>query len=162
LATLYYTGCDGFQVVDGGPSSSWAKPKQFLSGGGGAGRGLISTATDYARFAQMLLNSGEFNGERILSRKTVELMTHNHLPLGIETPFKKGLGLGLGLWIMEDVAQSFGMGTIGSFGWDGGDGTRFWVDPTEEMIGIIMAQSLGAPWVAQDQFPILAYQAIDD
>ncbi len=167
LATFYHAGENGFQAVDGGPSSSWAKPKQFLSGGGGAGRGLISTATDYARFAQMLLNRGKFDrgkfdGERILSRKTIELMTHNHLPVGIETPFKKGLELGFGLWIMADVAQSFGMGTIGSFGWDGGAGTRFWVDPTEEMIGIIMAQSFGTPWVAQDQFPILAYQAIDD
>lgn len=162
LATLYHVGNDGFQVVDGGLSSSWARPKQFLSGGGGPGRGLISTATDYARFAQMLLNRGEFAGERLLSRKTVELMTSNHLPDGTETPFKKGLGLGFGLWIMEDMVQSFGMGSIGSFGWDGGDGTRFWVDPTEEMIGIIMAQSHGTPWVAQDQFPILAYQAIDD
>lgn len=162
LAALYYAGSGGFQVVDGGPSSSWAKPKQFLSGGGGAGRGLISTVTDYAHFAQMLLNSGELDGERLLSRKSVELMTHNHLPAGIETPFKKGLGLGFGLWIMKDVVQSFGMGTIGSFGWDGGDGTRFWVDPTEKMIGIMMAQSFGTPWVAQDQFPILVYQAIDD
>ncbi|MEM7134481.1 MAG: GNAT family N-acetyltransferase [Chloroflexota bacterium] len=163
LSTMYCTGADNtFQVADRGETSSWAKPKKFLSGGGGPGWGLVGTAPDYARFAQMLLNNGELDGERLLSRKTVEIMTINHLPADTHLTGFAGYGLGLGFWRMMDFAQAQRMSSPGSFGWDGGAGTRFWIDPQEKMICMIMAQYIGGPWVAQEQFPVLAYQAIDD
>jgi CubicO group peptidase (beta-lactamase class C family) len=92
------------------------------------GGGLVSTLADYLRFAQLLLNKGTLEGMRLVSRKTVELMTMNHLPphllpYGVSTP-KNGMGFGLGVSVVMDLAQYGNIGSVGLFGWDGAANTR--------------------------------------
>lgn len=132
------------------------------------GHGLVSTAADYLRLAQFLLNRGELDGVRLLGPKTVELMTMNHLPpavlpmtMGAEP--MPGLGFGLGFSVMLDVALSGMMGSAGLYGWSGWAKTHFWVDPQEGIIGIIMPQHVytGTHPVVVD-FRTLVYQALVD
>ncbi len=120
----------------------------LLSGGGG----LYSTATDYARFAQMVLNGGSLNGVRILGRKTVELMTTNTLAdLADPHPFgQKDLGFGLGVRIVTDLGQSRHLGSPGMFGWDGAATTLYWIDPKERMVSILLTQHI--PYNEDDIF----------
>jgi hypothetical protein len=116
------------------------KPTTLFSGGGG----LVSTAADYLRFCQMLLNGGELDGVRILSPATVRRMTTNALPPGIRfaggaaTPIGPlgGSTFGLGFGIRSDAAWSGVPGSVGSFTWGGAWGTYFWVDPSEQLIAI--------------------------
>ena len=135
------------------------EPHVYFMGSGG----MVSTAPDYWRFQQMMLNGGELNGVRILGRKTVELMTVNHtgdLPIWLRGP---GSGFGLGYSVITDRGDANSMSSVGSFGWGGAYCTYFWVDPEEEMIGIIMTQV--RPYthlnIRQD-FNVLANQAIVD
>jgi CubicO group peptidase (beta-lactamase class C family) len=135
-----------------------------MSGGGG----LVSTITDYARFAQMLLNKGQFEGTQILGRKTVELMTLNHVPAHLRpleiggTPIA-GYGFGLGVEVLEDVARSARHGSVGSHGWGGAAMTNYWVDSVEDMVGIIMTQFMPSDFYPlTKEFRILAYQALVD
>ena len=136
-----------------------AKAPKFLSGGGG----LLSTAPDYIRFALMLLNKGELEGTRILGRKTVELMTMNHLPdefLPIH-PVLSGKGFGLGFAVLVDVPQSHMIGSVGEFEWRGIYNTFFWVNPAEELVMILMTQfSPYLHYPVHDEFKVLTYQAI--
>ena len=129
------------------------------------GHGLVSTAMDYFRFCQMLLSGGSFHGERVLSRKTVELMTANHLSPG-QFPadwWDPGLGFGLGVRVSVDPARSQMLGTAGEHGWAGAAGTYYWIDPAEEFIGIIMFQfQPGDAFQLAGDFRTAAYQAIDD
>lgn len=125
-----------------------AKPPKWFSGGGG----LLSTAEDYARFCQMLLNGGELGGVRILSRKTVELMTSNHLPpdirygaftmeLGLTAPLPQyGQGYGLGVGVRQEAGRSMVPGSVGDFYWGGATGPYFWVDPREQLVAVMMLQ----------------------
>jgi CubicO group peptidase (beta-lactamase class C family) len=125
-----------------------AKPPKWFSGGGG----LLSTAEDYARFCQMLLNGGELNGVRILSRKSVELMTSNHLPpdigygaftmeLGLTAPLPQyGQGYGLGVGVRQEAGRSMVPGSVGDFYWGGATGPYFWVDPREQLVVVMMLQ----------------------
>jgi len=140
--------------------SRWIKePHVFFSGAGG----LVSTAADYFKFHQMMLNGGELNGVRLLGRKTVELMTANHigdLPVWLTGP---GYGFGLGYSVVKDVGQSAQPGSVGNYGWGGAFCTYFWVDPAEEMIGIVMTQV--RPYThlnIRQEFQVLANQAIVD
>lgn len=131
------------------------------------GHGLFSTAADYVRFAQMLLNQGELGGCRILSRKTCELMHTNHLPARllpyeIEGMPSFGYGFGLGSRVLLDVAESQLVGSDGEFGWAGAANTYYWVDPQEEMLGVLMTQYMISPHTPQRDFQLLAYQAIAD
>ena len=132
-------------------------PTSYFSGGGG----LSSTIEDYARFAQMLLNGGELAGTRLLSRKTVELMTSDHLPdMGIEDA---ALGFGLGFSVVRPGKDLGTPASPGTFGWGGFFNTTFFIDPAEDMFGIFMSQlypngNLGL----QERFRVLAYQAIAD
>ena len=118
-----------------------SKPTR-LSGGGG----LYTTAPDYARFCQMLLNKGQLDGVRILSRKSVELMTSNHLPAGVRavktsdvspTP-ENGLGFGLGFAVRMEAGLATYLGSKGEFFWLGASGTNFVIDPSEKMITILL------------------------
>lgn len=128
----------------------------FFSGGGG----LVSTAYDYLQFCQMMLNGGKLNGNRILSRKSVELMTADHLH-GI-----KGFGgsetFGLGFAVLNDLGRGGKLGTEGTFDWGGAAGTKFWIDPEEDLIGIFMVQILPHRTRMGEEFRLLTYQAIDD
>ena len=129
---------------------------QFESGGGG----LVSTADDYLRFAQMLLNGGELDGARLLSPKTVELMTSDHLgdiPMGWR---RRGMGFGLGFGVSTDQAQIGELGSTGEYNWGGAAGTRFWVDPQEQLIGVFMVQSLPHRTRLGREFKVLTYQAL--
>jgi CubicO group peptidase (beta-lactamase class C family) len=113
-------------------------PQTYFSGGAG----LVSTATDYSRFAQMLLNKGQLDGVRILSRKTVELMSTNSIgDLFIFNPFKHngimGDKFGYGFGIRTERGVYDELESMGQFGWDGAFYTRFWVDPKEDIIAVI-------------------------
>lgn len=102
--------------------------------------GLSGTATDYFRFAQMLLNGGELNGRRLLGRMTVDLMLTNQigdLPITVLGP---GYGFGLGGAVLTNPAKSADALSIGSYSWGGAYGTLFWIDPAEELTGVLMAQ----------------------
>ena len=129
-------------------------PRKAFSGGAG----LLSTASDYARFLQMLLNGGELDGARILSPKTVELMTSNH----VGTLYNEGrFGFGLGFEITEHVGRSGRPGSVGEFGWGGAYYTKFWVDPLEKIVAVFMTQALPSGGsVVQDQFRALVYQSV--
>ncbi len=134
---------------------------------GRGGHGLFSTAADYIRFAQMLLNQGELDGVRILSRKTTELMHTNHLPAElrpylIAPPAAYGYGFGLGSRVLINVAESQKPGSVGEFGWAGAAKTYFWVDPQEELIGILLSQSMMQFEQPEKDFQVLAYQTIVD
>jgi len=142
------------------PQSRWVKePHVFFAGAGG----LVSTTADYLRFQQMMLNGGELDGVRVLGRKTVELMTSNHiggLPVWLTGP---GYGFGLGYSIVKDVGAAGVPGSVGQFGWGGAFCTYFWVDPVEEMIGIVMTQVRPYNHLnIRQEFQVLANQAIVD
>jgi CubicO group peptidase (beta-lactamase class C family) len=127
-----------------------APPAAWFSGGGG----LMSTTGDYLRFCRMLLNGGALDGVRLLSRKTVEMMTHNHLPqdtqfgthtpeLGLAAPLPRlGQGYGLGLGVRLLPGLSAAPGSVGDYYWGGASGPYFWVDPSEQLIVVFMMQDL--------------------
>jgi CubicO group peptidase (beta-lactamase class C family) len=119
------------------------KPAKLFSGGGG----LVSTAPDYLRFCQMLLNGGELDGVRVLSPQAVKQMTTNALPPGVrifggdEVGARAGADFGLGFAIRADPVHSWVPGAVGSFSWAGYWGTFFWIDPAEKLIGLQMVQA---------------------
>jgi len=135
------------------------QPK-FESGGGG----LVSTAGDYARFLQMLLNNGSFDGVRYLSRKTIELMTADHLgPItGAPDLLLPGYGFGLGFAVRLQPGISHVPGSVGQYFWGGLAGTTFWVDPAEQLFAIMMIQAPGQRDYFRTLFRDLVYAAFDD
>jgi len=167
FATSYWTNPEtgDVDVYDEAEGGQWSRPPAFPSGAGG----LVSTVDDYMAFGQMLLNEGKHRGERILSRPSVETMTTDQL-----TPEQKALstlvpgyfdshGWGFGVSVVtrrDNLAV-----TVGSYGWDGGLGTVWRSDPTEDAVTILMTQqawrSPTPPEVCLD-FWTSAYQAIDD
>jgi CubicO group peptidase (beta-lactamase class C family) len=138
------------------PGNYYKAGKKYFSGGAG----LVSTAQDYARFAQMLLNKGELDGARILSPKTIELMIASHtndLPPG--TAGGPGSNWGLGFRITTDLGATQQIGSEGMYGWSGIYGTTFWVDPKEKLIAVMMVQRYpGTPVAAP--FQTLTYQSL--
>jgi CubicO group peptidase (beta-lactamase class C family) len=163
LATAYeLDDATGELVVEDGPDGYWSRPPRFESGGGG----LVSTAADYLAFASALLAGGAHNGERVLSRPSVTLMTSDHL-----TPVRTGF------WppgYFDDIGWGFGMSvrtrrthlgpSVGSYGWPGKYGTAWYNDPAEDMTAILMIQRAHAPVRLPHllDFWTAAYQAIDD
>ncbi|HUG72476.1 MAG TPA: serine hydrolase, partial [Steroidobacteraceae bacterium] len=129
--------------------------------------GLWSTAADYARFSQMLLNGGELDGVRILGRKTVELMSSNHLPPNISQggqpgTMEPGEGYGLGVSVTLDPAAAGNLGSVGAFGWSGAATTWFTIDPAEKLVAILMAQQYPYDARLLSEFQTLVYQTIAD
>ena len=124
----------------------------FPSGGGG----LVSTAADYLRFCQMLLNGGELDGVRILKSETVELMRYPHHQYGKDGAF------GLGFHVVTQKNEKDGKRSNGSFSWGGAAATTFWIDPEKELIGILMTQLLNNRYPFQGEFRKLTYQALLD
>lgn len=157
-------------VIDDPETSTYRTPPAFLSGGGG----LVSTTADYLRFAQMLLNGGELDGVRILGRKTVELMTINHLPGGAglaefampggygEVGFD-GVGFGLTMAVGLGQAETQAIGSAGDFYWGGAASTIFWVDPIEDLVVVFMTQLMpSGTFNFRGQLKALVYPAIVD
>jgi CubicO group peptidase (beta-lactamase class C family) len=137
------------------PFAYYKAPKRYFSGGAG----LTSTLGDYARLCQMLLNGGELEGVRLLSPKTVELMTTSHtsdLPTGGGGP---GSNFGLGFRITSDLGATQTLGSVGAYGWGGIYGTSFWIDPKERMFGVMMVQRYPGSTVG-GAFQTLTYQAV--
>ncbi len=160
-----------YQPVDGGGIAARPERDGMLSQGlyvdgprqsHSGGAGLLSTAQDYARFLQMLLNGGEFNDARLLSPKSVELMTSDHIP---HLPFREnaGQGFGLGFYVVTDLGARGAMGSVGEYGWGGAYHSTYWVDPAEELIVIYLTQII--PATGLDDYSRLrsgVYQAIVD
>jgi CubicO group peptidase (beta-lactamase class C family) len=132
----------------------------FESGGGG----LVSTAGDYARFLQMLLNGGTLDGTRLLSRKTIELMTADHLgPItGAPDLLLPGHGFGLGFAVRLHAGIAQVPGSIGQYFWGGLAGTTFWVDPAEQLFALMLIQAPGQRDYFRTLFRDLVYSAFDD
>ena len=136
----------GRVMYDRGEASAWSRVPKLVSGGGG----LVSTALDYHRFCTMLLNGGELDGARIVGRKTIDLMTMNHLPGGSDLAAMSkslfseaanaGTGFGLGFAVNIDVARSMIPGSRGEYYWGGMFSTAFFVDPVEQLSMVFMTQ----------------------
>ncbi len=126
-------------------------PRRSFAGGAG----LLSTARDYARFLQMLLNGGEFDGARILSPKTIDLMTTNQ----VAVPFRPGQGFGLAFATNERVGAD-GLASVGTWGWGGAYGSIYKVDPKEHLVMVFMIQQLPNRADINSKFPTLVYQAL--
>ena len=131
-------------------------PRKSFSGGAG----LVSTAPDYARFLSMLLNGGELEGKRILSRKSVELMTVDHLR---EVSYSPGQGFGLGFSVVKDLGARGLPGSVGEFGWGGAYHSTYWVDPKEQLVVVYFTQLIPARGLDdQEKLRALVYQSIVD
>lgn len=169
LAACYrFAGEKPMQLVDDPQTSGYLRVPPFISGGGG----LVSTMGDYFRFCCMLLNGGALDGVRIISPKTLELMTANHLPNGKDLTqlslslFSEatyaGVGFGLGFSVTLDAARTLLPGTAGDFSWGGMASTYFWVDPREELIVIFMTQLMpSATYPLRRELRTLVYSAFE-
>lgn len=163
FVTSYTTNKEGQLKATDHPSRSRYTQKVKLFSGGG---GLVSTTHDYLRFCRMLLNGGALEGVRLLSPKTIELMTQDHLGdipyggSGIRLP-SKGVGFGLGFSVVKDLAATAATGSVGAFGWGGAAGTYFTVDPKEDLIYLMMIQLRPYSHLkARERFRTMVYQAI--
>ncbi|HET9898770.1 MAG TPA: serine hydrolase domain-containing protein [Streptosporangiaceae bacterium] len=157
-------------LLDDPVSSRYRQQPTFLSGGGG----LVSTSADYLRFAQMLCNGGELDGVRILGRKTVELMTMNHLPGdrdlhsyvfpgGYGEVGFTGMGFGLTVAVSKGPVATSAIGSAGEFLWGGAASTIFWVDPAEDLVVVFMTQLMpSATFNFRGQLKTLVYPALTD
>lgn len=151
----------GQRIVGDHPSKSrYARPAKFFSGGGG----LVSTAQDYLRFCQMLLNGGTLDNVRLLSPKTIQLMTSEHtkhakLPqMGVT--LGSGAAFGLGFRVVTDTAENQRIGSVGTFDWSGAASTSFFIDPKEQLIAIFMTQKMPFDTRLMADFRTMVYQAI--
>jgi len=135
---------------------------KLLSGGGG----LVSTVSDYLRFATMLARGGELDGVRILGPRTIGLMSMNQLPEDVRPAWwggkNGGNGYGFTMSVTTDVAQTTGYGSIGDFGWDGAASTFFRVDPREKLVLLVMTQRMPTDLEIQVKVKTLLYQALVD
>jgi CubicO group peptidase (beta-lactamase class C family) len=171
FAACYRRGSDRrFALLEDPDTSSYRRPRTLLSGGGG----LVGTTGDYLRFVTMLLNGGELDGRRILSRKTVELMRTNHLPGGGEllqfalpggygeTGFN-GMGFGLTFAIDLGPGPNEKVGSAGTFSWGGAASTSFWIDPVEDLAVVFMTQLIpSGAFDFRGQLQQIIYGAITD
>jgi CubicO group peptidase (beta-lactamase class C family) len=162
LTTLYTPAEDGAIKRFAGAAQDSYKEKPAMLGGGS---GLVSSVGDYLRFTQMLLNNGELEGTRLLSRKSVELMSSDHIG---DLPRVGALigpndGFGLTFRVVREPGLSGALGSAGEYSWGGAAGTRFWIDPHEELIGLFMIQILPHTDLQfGTEFKNLVYQAIVD
>ena len=156
-------------LFDDPARSPYLQPPTMVSGGGGA----VSTASDYLRFCRMLLNGGSLDGVQILSPKTIELMTLNHLPDGKDLPalsrslFSEvtfnGVGFGLGFAVTIDTGNTMLPGSVGDYSWGGAASTYFWIDPREELITIFMTQLMpSTTYTIRRELRTLVYSAFTE
>ena len=157
---------DKLVAFDDGEFMDYTGGTMMESGGGG----LVSTARDYLRFAEMMRAGGALHGERILSPKTVEYIATDHLPASInaggegERPsvniLNVGSGFGLGFGVVRDPAMTGVLGSPGEYLWGGAAGTIFWIDPVEEIVLVSMIQLMGSPWPLRTELKVLTNAAI--
>jgi CubicO group peptidase (beta-lactamase class C family) len=146
------------------PAQDFTKPTKSPSGGGG----LTSTTEDYLKFCLMLLNKGEYNGVRIIGRKTLDYMTINHLapellPFSLGDSVHPGEGFGLGFSVITDPAFTSVINSVGTYEWGGAAATKFWIDPQEEIVCVLMTQLMDNHTIPfQKDFRVLTYQALID
>lgn len=156
-------------LQDDPETSPYLVEQTYHSGGGG----LLSTAGDYWRFCQMLLNRGELDGVRLLGPRTVDFMATNHLPNGQDLPslsvgtfsevVYEGVGFGLGVSVKTDVVKSQTMGSLGEFGWGGMASTTFWIAPEEDLIAIFLTQLIpSSTYNIRSELRSLVYPALLD
>jgi CubicO group peptidase (beta-lactamase class C family) len=164
FATLYgKTEKSALDLIDTATGGDYINIRLYSGG-----HGLVSTTADYLRFAQLVLNKGELDGVRLLGPKTMELMTTNHvppalMPIAMGEEQMPGFGFGLGFSVMMDVAQSGMLGSVGLHGWGGWANTHFWIDPQEQLIGILMLQHVpSSTYPVTNDFRTLVYQALID
>jgi CubicO group peptidase (beta-lactamase class C family) len=162
LAAIYAPAASGGLLPVDDPWVQCAVPPRAPSGGGG----LVATAMDYARFCQMLLNGGQLDGVRMLGRKTIDLLTADHAPAQRRRfpsgfPTDPGYSMALGVAVLTDVAEWGKPVSASTYTWGGLAGTRWWVDPQEDLVGVFMAQTLPGFWRAPDLFEVVAYQALE-
>ena len=168
FAANYARGADGrLALVDDPATSAYLRDRPIASGGGG----LASTAGDYIRFCQFMLNKGELDGTRLLGRKTVELMTANHLggdmaamgqPRFSESNYE-GIGFGLGFSVTLDPARAQILGSPGEYAWGGAASTAFWCDPVEEMAVVMLTQLMpSSAYPIRRELRVLTYAAVVD
>ncbi len=167
FAASYVRRHGQLSLYDDPGRSRFASPTPLCSGGGG----LCSTEGDYLRFCRMMLNRGELDGVRLLGRKTVALMTSNHLrgdmaDMGqrrFSESSYEGIGFGLGFSVMLDPARAQVLGTPGEYAWGGAASTAFWIDPAEQMIVILLTQFLPSSALQiRRELRVLTYQALID
>ncbi|WP_420635882.1 serine hydrolase domain-containing protein [Candidatus Palauibacter sp.] len=162
LSVVYSASADGLAPAPdpGGMVGQGAYvdgPRTSFSGGAG----LLSTARDYARFLQMMLNGGELDGARILSSKSVELMTVNHV--GDRFGWESGGGFGLGFSVLRDLGARGTPGSVGEYGWGGAYHSTYWVDPDEDLVVVYFTQLIPTGDVDDHaKLRTLVYQAIDE
>ena len=147
------------------PSSRSYYNPEFLSGGGG----LVSTAEDFMIFAESLRNDGELNGVRIINKETLNLMTKNQLPNGVEFTGSSGepqnwygdsIKFGLGFGIINDPEYLRSSGSVGEYFWSGAAGTFFWIDPEKEIIVVTLIQLMNNPYPIRQQIKEAVYQSL--
>jgi len=153
-------GENGLRVIDDPTKSRYLKHPSFLSGGGG----LVSTANDYIRFCQMILDGGSLDGRRVLERKTVAEMTKNQLakeliPIRLGNP-RPGTGFGLGFSVKVELLPGEALGKLGEFGWGGAASTNFWIWPKENLIGLTLTQYMPYSSRVPMQLKPLVHRAI--
>jgi CubicO group peptidase (beta-lactamase class C family) len=167
FAACYARGKGGALALFDDPPTSAYLQARLPSGGGG----LVSTLDDYLRFCRCMLNKGELDGVRLLGRKTVELMTANHLRGDLadigKTPFSEssyvGIGFGLGFSVMRDPARAQILGTAGEYAWGGSASTAFWIDPAEQMAVVLLTQLIpSSAYPIRRELRVLTYQAVID
>jgi CubicO group peptidase (beta-lactamase class C family) len=168
FAANYQAGPGGkLELLDDPGKSRYLSTRKVNSGGGG----LVSTAADYLRFCKFMLNKGELEGTRLLGRKTVELMTMNHLkgdmadmgmPRFSESTYY-GIGFGLGFSVTIDPAKAHILGSPGEYAWGGAASTAFWCDPKEDMAVVLLTQLMpSSTYPIRRELRVLTYQAIVD
>ncbi len=159
----------GLDLQDDPATSSFLAPPTFVSGGGG----LVSTMTDYVRFAEAMLTGAAPGGERLISRKTLALMTANHLPGGVDLPalskslFSEaaydGVGFGLGFAVTTNAARTLIPGSTGDYFWGGAASTFFWIDPQEQLTCVFMTQLMpSSTYPVRRELRTLVYSALAD
>ncbi len=170
--TAFHTGAENTdRLAEPFPADPWTGEKVQLfdmleqpvmeSGGGG----LVSTTMDYARFCQMLLNGGTLDGNRIVGRKTLELMTSDHLGPGVKIQagalMQPGIGFGLGFAVRTQEGLAPFPGSVGQYFWSGMGGTFFWIDPKEELFAVFMSQGPGQREYTRTLVRNLVYAAVE-
>lgn len=167
LAQIYVSETPNYPIVlkpeDDELIGDVTVPTNCPSGGGG----LVSTLGDYLNFCNCLINNGQYEGGRLLSRKTLAWMTSNHIPrefmpLWLD-PHLRNFGFGLGFRVTTSLGEARVLTSVGEYGWGGAAQTHFWIDPAEEFIGLMMSQHRSAKKDSiTEHFQNLAYQAIVD